>query len=115
MSIMNIDDAYGNLRAHWDAAAANQPVYPTPQEALQLTMLRAAYNSLLNLGWQHIVCCPKDGTRFMCITPQGHFALCVYMGEWPKGGWFMEDADDLWPVYPALWKPMPSPEKELNP
>ena len=106
----NIGEDFSNLRAHWDAAAATQPVYPTPQEALLLKMMGTARNDLLNLGWQDIIYCPKDGTRFLCVVASGHVGPCVYMGEWPKGGWWMEDAGDLWPVHPTLWKPLSEPK-----
>jgi hypothetical protein len=29
------------------------------------------------------------------------------MGEWPKGGWFIYDAEDMWPSQPVLFRLLP--------
>jgi len=70
----------------------------------------AAYHRLKDMGWNDIMYCPKDGTNFLSVCPgsTGIFRS-RYMGDWPKGGWWVEDGGDLWPERPCLWKPLPAP------
>jgi len=97
-----------NLRALWAEAEAKQKRYVEEGEEAQLAKIRDGYYGLKNLGWADATYCPKDGTRFLAICGNGSEPRpCTYQGEWPQGGWWIEDAGDLWPVRPILWKAMP--------
>lgn len=60
---------------------------------------------LKELGWQEAEYCPKDGSEFKAIEV-GSTGIhdCVYLGDWPKGGWWVHDGD-TYPSRPILWKP----------
>lgn len=97
-----------NLRQIWMEAEATQKRYVAEGEEVQLAKMRDGYNGLRNLGWRDATYCPKDGTRFLAICGNGSEPRpCTYQGEWPTGVWLLEDAGDLWPVRPVLFKPMP--------
>lgn len=76
-------------------------------EALHLCF--QGFQRLTELGWQEAMYCPKDGSTFLVCCPgstgifRGH-----YYGEWPTGGWMVEDGGDWWPASPMLWKPLPA-------
>lgn len=76
---------------------------PTEQDALR-TMF-AAYQRLKELGWNDAIYCPKDGSSFDVIEP-GSTGIhrAHYSGDWPKGSWWVEDAGDLWPSRPILYR-----------
>lgn len=94
-----------NLREMWAKAAAIQKRYLEEGEEAQLSKWRDAYHGLRSLGWSDATYAPKDGTRFLAICGNGSEPRpCSHLGE---GGFFLEDAGDLWPVNPVLWKPMP--------
>lgn len=97
-----------NLRKMWAEAEAKQQRYVEEGEEAQLAKMREGYNALRALGWRDITYCPKDGTRFLAVCGNGSEPRpCTYQGEWPKGTFWLEDADDLWPDRPVLFKPMP--------
>ena len=102
------DAPFTALREHWKESARKQPDYRTDLEKALLSEMFAAYDKLRSLGWRDIIYCPKDGTRFLAITA-GSTGICphYYQGEWPKVSWWAEDAGDLWPSRPILWRPMP--------
>lgn len=68
---------------------------------VQIEKMFAAYDELRKLGWREAVFCPKDGTVFEVIEP-GSTGIhdCRYEGEWPTGGWWVEDG----PSYPILFR-----------
>ncbi len=100
-------DPWGALRTHWDECAKNQPRLCTDPEKLILGSIRQSYEALLAAGWQDIIYCPKDGTRFLAVVAgQADVLRCHYSGEWPTGSWFVEDCGDLWPARPILWRPL---------
>jgi hypothetical protein len=102
-----------NLRKFWAEAAAKQERYVEEGEESQLAKIRDGYHGLKALGWADATYCPKDGTRFLAICGNGSEPRpCTYQGEWPNGTWWIEDAGDLWPERPILWKPMPKGEQE---
>lgn len=76
---------------------------PTDSDAINI--LHDAYQRLTDLGWQNPVFCPKDGTPFEVIEA-GSCGIhkCIYMGEWPKGGWWIMDDGDLYPSRPILFR-----------
>lgn len=67
-----------------------------------------AVNALKRLGWRDAVYCPKDGSPFDAIEA-GSTGIhrCHYFGEWPNGHYFVEEAGDLWPSRPILFRPCP--------
>ena len=76
---------------------------PTEEDALRI--MSSAYQRLTELGWRQAMYCPKDGSMFKAIEP-GSSGIhdCVYHGEWPNGGWWIQAAGDLWPSRPCLFK-----------
>lgn len=82
-----------------------------PDDAAALTVMLAAYQRLMEMGWREAVYCPKDGTVFEAIEA-GSLGIhrCHYSGEWPKGGWWLHDKGDLYPSRPILFRPI----KESN-
>lgn len=103
------EDAWGELRRHWNESAKKEKDYRSAKEMEFLQTMVRAWADLYALGWREIECCPKDGTRFLAITAgsTGVFPH-YYQGEWPNGHWWCEAHGDLWPSRPILWKPMPS-------
>lgn len=98
-----------NLRQMWAEADKKANGWrETGEEKLLMQMLDAT-EGLKACGWRDIEYCPKDGSRFLAITPgsTGVFPH-YYQGEWPDGSWWCEAHGDLWPSRPILWKPMPS-------
>ena len=76
-----------------------------PTEDAALTAMFQAWLRLKELGWNEAIYCPKDGTPFKAIEP-GSSGIhdCIYMGEWPSGGWWSQSEGDLWPSRPCLFK-----------
>lgn len=76
-----------------------------PDEQAALNVLFGAWLRLKELGWQDAEYCPKDGSEFKVIEAGSTgFHDCVYLGEWPTGGWWVHDGD-TYPSRPILWKP----------
>ena len=76
---------------------------PDDNEAL-LNMFDA-FQRLQELGWRDIIYCPKDGTHFDAIEA-GSTGIhnCWYQGTWPKGIWWGDAANDIWPMHPILFR-----------
>jgi len=76
---------------------------PTEREAINA--LWSAYQRLKELDWNDAIYCPKDGSAFDVIEAgsTGIFPCC-YQGEWPDGHWWIEDAGDIWPSRPILYR-----------
>lgn len=85
-----------------------EAAYEMPDENSALLQMHEAYSRLKDLGWRHAIHCPKDGTTFLAIEAgsTGTFK-CHYDGQWPRGRYWLEDAGDLWPCHPILFKPVP--------
>lgn len=79
---------------------------PTEKDAL--SVMHLAHIRLRELGWSDAIYCPKDGSRFEVIEAgsTGVFT-CHYSGTWPEGSWWIEDAGDLWPSRPILYRLFP--------
>ena len=90
--------------------AADMPT----EEAAIVTMFQA-WLRLKELGWREATYSPKDGTPFKAIEP-GSTGIhdCIYMGDWPNGGWWIQDEGDLWPSRPCLFKPTAPPESNAK-
>lgn len=88
-------DATTDVFASRDAARA--ALMPTEQDAIKLMF--EAYTRLKDLGWNDPIYCPKDGSPFDVIEP-GSTGIhsCVYHGEWPTGGWWIDGEDPSRPV-----------------
>lgn len=82
-----------------------------PTEADAIQQMQAAYARLKQLGWNDAIYCPKDGSNFHTIEV-GSTGIhpTHYEGEWPTGSWWVEEAGDLWPSRPCLWKAIPAEE-----
>jgi hypothetical protein len=79
-----------------------------PDQQAALSLLFEAWLRLKELGWQDAICSPKDGSTFQAIeVGSTGIHACFYMGEWPKGGWWVADRGDLFPAHPSLWRPLP--------
>lgn len=91
------------LAAAEAAEAKRAADMPTEKDAIEA--MWSAYQRLKELGWNEAIYCPKDGTPFDAIEPgsTGIFRT-HYSGEWPKGSWWAEDAGDLWPARPCLYR-----------
>lgn len=89
--------------------AARAALMPTEQDAIRL--MHEAYTRLKDLGWNDPIYCPKDGSEFDVIEP-GSTGIhpCIYMGDWPTGGWWIVSHGDLSPSRPVLYRVT---EKEL--
>ena len=76
-----------------------------PDQDAALTLLLDAYTRLKDFGWNDAIYCPKDGSIFEAIEA-GSTGVhrCHYMGEWPKGSWWIDDC----PSRPILYRPLPS-------
>lgn len=88
-----------------DAEAAAE----MPDDAAALKVMFRAFERLKKLGWREAIYCPKDGSTFQVIEP-GSTGIheAHYEGTWPKGGWWVHEAGDLWPSHPILWRPIPA-------
>lgn len=87
-----------------DAAKADRTArFPTEEAAIR--GMWDAYQRLRELGWREAIYCPKDGTYFDAIEA-GSTGVhdCTYHGEWPTGGWWVADDNDLWPSHPTLYR-----------
>lgn len=89
-------------RAHDDRVAR------MPDETSALKTMHDAYTRLKDMGWRDAIYCPKDGSTFEIIEvgSTGIFRA-HYQGEWPSGSWWAEDAGDLWPSRPCLFRLLP--------
>lgn len=77
-----------------------------PDENTALLLLFEAQIRLKELGWKEIMYCPKDGSTFKVIEPMSTgIHDCLYLGEWPSGGFWTASAGDLWPSRPIMFKP----------
>ena len=96
-------------RRLWRQAELNEAIrardMPTEEDALRA--MNDAYQRLRDLGWKEAQYCPKDGTVFASCHPASAAVaeLTHYQGEWPKGTWWVEEAGDLWPHRPILFRP----------
>lgn len=86
-------------------AQASKRAADMPDENAALRVMFNAYQRLRELGWGEAIYCPKDGTYFDAIEA-GSMGVhaCTYWGEWPKGGWWVADDNDLWPSHPILFR-----------
>ena len=84
--------------------AADMPT----EEAAIVTMFQA-WLRLKELGWREAIYSPKDGTPFKAIE-LGSTGIhdCIYIGDWPEGGWWIQSEGDLWPSRPCLYKMLDS-------
>lgn len=84
-----------------------------PDETAALRAMHEAWTRLTELGWREAKYCPKDGSGFDVIEPgsTGIFRA-HYHGEWPTGMYWLEDAGDLWPSHPILFRLDPEKEAE---
>jgi hypothetical protein len=100
------------LLASAEAAQAKR-AQDMPDEQSAINAMFNAWVRLKELGWNDIMYCPKDGSRFRVIE-NGSTGIfdCVYDGEWPKGHWTMFDEHDAYPssIAPALYRLHPEDE-----
>lgn len=76
-----------------------------PDEKAAINALGEAFQRLRELGWREAMYCPKDGSTFDAIEAGSTgIHACHYQGEWPDGCWWVEDAGDLWPARPILFR-----------
>lgn len=87
-----------------------------PTEADALRVMFAAYTRLKELGWREAIYCPKDGSSFDVIEA-GSTGVhrCHYQGKWPDGSWWIEEAHDLWPSRPILYRPSDERSEHSSP
>ena len=88
----------------FDGAAAKRAAdMPTDQDALRAMF--NAWQRLRDLGWSEAMFCPKDGSSFDVIEA-GSTGIhrAHYDGDYPKGAFWIEDAGDLWPSTPILFR-----------
>jgi hypothetical protein len=105
------EDEAQALMASIDAATKSRAEL-MPDEQAAVRMLTDAHQRLKELGWREAIYCPKDGAPFLAIEPgSSGFHTCSYQGDWPNGHWWVEDAGDVWPSHPCLFKPIAG-EKE---
>lgn len=96
------ESSFADIKAHIDRRAEEMP---TEKDAMAVMV--DAFSRLKDLGWKEAIYCPKDGTPFLAIEAGcGAAGVCQYLGEWPKGSWWMHSGGDLWPSRPVLFKPM---------
>lgn len=82
-----------------------------PDEQSALRAMCEAFHRLKDFGWRDAMYCPKDGSSFDVIEiGSTGIHRCHYSGEWPTGSWLIEDAGDLWPSSPVLFRLDPESE-----
>jgi len=87
--------------------ADRKKTMPTEKDAL--LVMFAAYQRLKELGFRDAIGCPKDGTSFEAIeVGSTGIGDCLYMGDWPHGSYWMQEAGDLWPSTPCLYRSHPA-------
>ena len=102
VSLMDSETLFASIQATIAKRAADMPTEEDAMAAMQ-----EAFERLKDLGWKEAMYCPKDGTPFLAIEAGCCAAgVCQYLGEWPKGSWWMHSGGDLWPSRPILWKPI---------
>ena len=88
---------------------------PTEQDAIE-AMFQAWYR-LKELGWNDVMYCPKDGTRFKVIQ-NGSTGIfdCYYQGKWPDGCFMVMDEPDCYPtsIGVAMYRLYPEDEAKLK-
>lgn len=112
---------FGNdLNSEWSERLANENAVgretnvarraeQMPDDFSALRALMDVYLRFKEMGWNDAVYCPKDGTPFEVIeTGSTGIHKCIYMGEWPKGGWWIMDGGDLFPSRPILFRKIQS-------
>ena len=101
---------FTDLRKIWQEADKKAKDWRETGDIELLGRMFDAWSGLKECGWREIEYCPKDGERFLAITP-GSTGVFVhyYEGEWPDGRWWCEAHGDLWPSRPILWKAIPKP------
>ena len=79
-----------------------------PDTESAIRVLFEAQQRLKDLGWREVQYCPKDGSHFEVIEPgsTGIFRGS-YVGEWPTGGWWIDDEDGGCPSHPILFRLYP--------
>jgi len=101
--------------AMWSAAKEAQAkrAADMPDEKSAINAFWSAHKRLKELGWKEAIYCPKDGTHFKVIEA-GSTGIhdCFYMGEWPKGSFFIAGEGDLWPSRPVLFRLYPEDEEK---
>lgn len=90
-----------------EAQARRAALFPTAEAAMGV--MRLATERLRDLGWASIEYSPKDGSTFQAYEVGMPVpTTCMYLGDWPSGGWFSVDADDMYPAYPAMYLRQPN-------
>lgn len=93
--------------AIWSAVetAREKRASAMPTERDAINALWEAYQRLKELDWNDAIYCPKDGSLFDVIEAgSSGIHSCRYDGEWPTGHWWIEEAGDLWPSRPILYR-----------
>jgi hypothetical protein len=85
-----------------------------PDERAALRHMFDGWYRLKELGWREAIYCPKDGTHFQAIEA-GSTGIhdCNYLGEWPKGAWWIYDGD-MSPSHPVLFKLYPEDQAKYD-
>ena len=91
------------------ARIARERSMPDTNSAIRV--LFEAQQRLKELGWREAQYCPKDGSHFEVIEPgsTGIFRGS-YVGEWPTGGWWIDDEDGGCTSTPILFRLYPEDE-----
>jgi len=93
--------------ALWQSAevAREKRAVDMPTERDAIATMFSAYQRLKELDWNDAMYCPKDGSMFDVIEAgSSGIHTCRYEGEWPTGNWWIEEAGDLWPSRPILYR-----------
>ena len=76
-----------------------------PTEAVAIQTLTDAIQRLKELGWNDAIYSPKNGAFFEALNSRsGKSYQYVYHGEWPNGGWRIEEGGGCWPGRPILYR-----------
>lgn len=96
-------------------AAREKRAKDMPDEQSAINAMQDAFLRLKEIGWREAIYCPKDGSTFDLIEPgsTGIHKGC-YMGEWPKGGWWVYSDGDMGPSHPCLFKLLPTGNGDSN-
>jgi hypothetical protein len=98
--MIDIDQIMKDIEARKTIRASQMP-----DDASALRAMFEPHQRLKEMGWNDTIYCPKDGTVFEVIEA-GSTGIhkCLYMGDWPKGGWWVMDSGDLYPSRPILFR-----------
>ena len=101
---MNIEAIIAAAEAQQAKRAADMPTEEDAARAMSQAFLR-----LKELGWRETCYAKTDETVRLIEAGSGGIHVGSRWHDWPCKDWWIEDAGDLWPSMPILWKALHAP------